>query len=54
VIKDLLQGVGMDAIPTGKFLANAANFWLVLIAQRLLSAYRALVVKPLTKTEVPI
>jgi hypothetical protein len=32
----------MDAIPPGKFLANAANFWLVLIAQTLLSAYRAL------------
>ena len=50
VIKDLVEGVGMDAIPTGKFLANAANFWLVLIAQTLLCAYRALVVKPLSKT----
>lgn len=50
VIKDLVEGVGMDAIPTGKFLANAANFWLVLIAQTLLSAYRALVVKPVTRT----
>ena len=50
VIKDLVEGVGLDAIPTGRFLANAANFWLVLIAQTLLSAYRALVVKAVTKT----
>ena len=50
VIKDLVVGVGMDAIPTGKLLANAANFWLVLIAQRLLYAYRALVGKPVTRT----
>lgn len=50
VIEDLVVGVGMDPIPTGKFLANAANFWLVLIAQRLLYAYRALVGKPVTRT----
>ncbi len=50
VIKDLVEGVGLDAIPTGRFLANAANFWLMLIAQTLLSAYRALVVKAVTKT----
>jgi hypothetical protein len=48
VIKDLVEGVGLDAIPTGKFLANAAHFWLMLIAQSVLSAYRALVVKPIT------
>lgn len=50
VIKDLVEGVGLDAIPTGKFLANAAHFWLMLIAQTVLSAYRALVVKPITGT----
>lgn len=49
-IKDLIEGVGMDAIPTGRFLANAANFHLVLIAQTFLSAYRAIVIKPLSKT----
>lgn len=48
--KDLIEGVGMDAIPTRRFLANAANFWLVLIAQTLLSAYRAIVIRPLTNT----
>jgi len=50
VIKDLVEGVGLDAVPTGKFLANAANFWLMLIAQSLLSAYRALVVQAVTHT----
>jgi len=50
VIKDLVEGVGLDAIPTGKFLANAAHFWLMLIAQTVLSAYRTLVVKPITGT----
>ncbi|MGQ9655814.1 MAG: hypothetical protein ACUVXD_17270, partial [Thermodesulfobacteriota bacterium] len=47
---DLMEGVGLDAIPTGKSLPNAANFWLVLIARRLLSAYRALVVKTVSGT----
>lgn len=54
VIKDMIEGVGLDAIPTGKFLANAANFWLILIAQTLLSAYRALVVKSITGTIVMV
>jgi len=50
VIKDLIEGVGLDAIPTGKYLANAAHFWLMLIAQTLLAAYRALVVRAVTGT----
>jgi len=39
VIKDLLR-CGLDAHSHGEVLANAAHFWLMLIAQTVLSAYR--------------
>jgi len=48
VIKDLIEGVGLDAIPTGRYLANAANFWLIMIVQTLLAAYRVLVARAVT------